>query len=154
MKAGAFEIGPSLDRELAAAPDRPAVFLIWLVATRRWRALKWAIATSAVLAIVTMLSISPDIFVQYVGVVVSVSSGGRPFALPIAAVGAIAILFVGPRWPTTAWIMAAVLIPFGSPVTANHTWALLLIAFAPATGSLPRHVATRRADQSLSRRDV
>ena len=29
MKAGAFEIGPSLDRELAAAPDRPAVFLIW-----------------------------------------------------------------------------------------------------------------------------
>ena len=29
MRAGAFEIGPSLDRDLAAAPDRPAVFLVW-----------------------------------------------------------------------------------------------------------------------------
>ena len=132
----------------------PAVFLIWLIATRRWRALGWAIATIAVLAIVTMLSISPNIFVRYAGVVAGVSSGGRPFALPIAAAGALAILFVGPRWPTAAWIMAAVLIPFGSPVTANHTWALLLVALAPTTGSLPRHVGARRKDLSLPLRDV
>jgi hypothetical protein len=135
---------------LASLKFTPAVFLIWLIATRRWRALGWAIATAAVLAIVTMLSISPDIFVRYAGVVAGVSSGGRPFALPIAAAGALAILFVGPRWPTAAWIVATVLIPFGSPVTANHTWALLLIALAPATGSLPRHVGARRGDQSLS----
>jgi Glycosyltransferase family 87 len=122
---------------LASLKLTPAVFLIWLIATRRWRALGWAIATSGVLAIVAMLAISPDIFFQYLGVVAGVSSGGRPFALPIAAAGAFAIMLVGRRRPIVAWIMAAFLMPLGSPVTANHTWALLLIAFAPATGSLP-----------------
>ncbi len=29
MMEGAFEIGPSLESDLAAAPDRPAVFLVW-----------------------------------------------------------------------------------------------------------------------------
>lgn len=29
MTEGAFEIGPSLERDLEAAPDRPAVFLVW-----------------------------------------------------------------------------------------------------------------------------
>jgi len=137
---GSERAGGVLLGALASLKLTPTVFLIWLIATRRWRALGWSIATGAALAIVTMLAISPDIFLRYVGVVAGVSGGGRPFALLIAAAGGLAILFGGRRSPTAAWILAAVLIPFGSPVTANHTWALILIALAPAMGSLLRHV--------------
>ena len=147
---GRESAGRALVGALASLKLTPAVFLIWLIATRRWRALAWAVAMSGVLAIVALLAISPDVFFRYLGVVAGVSRGGPPFALATAAVGSLAIMLVGRRRPTVAWIMGAVLMPLGSPVTGAHTWALLLIAFAPATGSLPGEAPGERAVLSVT----
>jgi hypothetical protein len=108
----------------------PAVLVIWLMATRRWRALAWCAGAGLALAAMTAAVLGPAIFADYLGVIGGVG-GSHPAALAVIAAGLVAILFLG-RHGRVAFAMAVVLIPFGSPVAAAHTWSLLLAALSPA----------------------
>lgn len=108
----------------------PAVLLIWLLGTRRWRALVWALATLLALAVVTAVVLGPDIFAAYAGVVLGVSSGNR-LAMVVIVVGLSAVLLLGPRHERLSFALAVALMPLGSPVTAGHSWAVLVGCTAP-----------------------
>jgi hypothetical protein len=114
---------------LASVKLTPAVLVVWLIATRRWRALTWCAGAGAALAFVTMAVLGPGIFADYLGVMTGVSRG-NPLPLVIVAAGLAAVLLLG-RHETLGFALAVALIPFGSPVTSGHTWVLLLGALAP-----------------------
>ena len=113
---------------------------MWFVATRRWRALTWCAATAGVLAAITATVLGPGIFVDYLRVIVGASGGGRTWALWVVAAGLAGVVALG-RHERAGFALAVALIPFGSPVAAGHTWALLLAALAPAVRTEEPRVA-------------
>ena len=114
----------------------PAVLVIWLLGTRRWRALAWTVGTLVILGIATAWLLGPRVLLDYVGVMQSVS-GSRPLSTVILVVGLGLVGLVGRRFPRATFALAVMLVPLGSPVAAGHTWALLLAAAAPAIRADP-----------------
>lgn len=115
---------------LVSAKLTPAVLLVWLVATRRWRALRWAAGTGIVLAAATALALGPAVFRDYLGVIAGASGSGRPWAIPVAGLGLVAVVLLGRR-ERLAFALAVVLIPLGSPVALIQSWAMLVGAVSP-----------------------
>lgn len=116
---------------LACLKVTPAVFLVWLVGAGRRGALAHAVAAGSALLLVATLATSPETLFRYIEVVRGASSGGRPWALTIAGAGLLATLWLARSQPRAAWTLAAILMPIGSPVSAVHSWSLLLIATYP-----------------------
>ena len=119
----------------------PAVLLVWFVATRRWRALRWAAGTGIVVAAVTVLVLGPGIFRDYLGVIAGASGSGRPWALPVAGIGLVVVVLLGRR-ERIAFALAVALIPFGSPVALIQSWAMLVGSVTPwvrELGTRSRH---------------
>ncbi len=108
----------------------PAVLLVWLVATRRWRALRWAAGTGIVLAVATAVALGPGVFRDYLGVIAGASGSGRPWAIPVAGLGLVVVLLLGRR-ERIAFALAVVLMPLGSPVALIQSWAMLVGAATP-----------------------
>ena len=120
----------------------PAFLALWLVSTRRWRALAYALFTGVVLtAIASMFANDPAIVLRYIEVMRDGLASGFPWARFAVVVGAAAVLLISRRWPTVGFSVAVVAIPIASPVTALHTFALLLAALAPLIGRRPGAVA-------------
>ena len=116
----------------------PAFLALWLVSTRRWRALAYALFTGVVLtAIASMFANDPAIVLRYIEVMRDGLASGFPWARFAVVVGAAAVLLISRRWPTVGFSVAVVAIPIASPVTALHTFALLLAALAPLIGRRP-----------------
>lgn len=115
----------------------PAVLVVWLITTRRWAALRWAVGTMAVLAVVAAIGTDVFIWGRYAQVMSAGAVSGRTWALAILVVGFIgmAALRDHGRW---SFALAVVLIPFGSPQAAGHTWAMLVGALAPWCAPLDR----------------
>lgn len=109
----------------------PAVLVIWMISTRRWRALGWCTGAAGALAVLTAAVLGPRIFGDYLRVVAG-ATGGRSAALVVVALGLLAVVLLG-RHERIAFALSVTLIPFGSPIAAGYTWALLLGALAPAT---------------------
>ncbi len=109
----------------------PAVLVVWLLATRRWQALGWFASSGLALAALTAAILGPGIFGDYLGVVAGASSSGRTWRLALILGGLVGTLLLGPPRDRAAFALSVVLIPFGSPVAATHTWSLLLAALAP-----------------------
>jgi hypothetical protein len=110
----------------------PAFLVVWLVSTRRWRAVGYAILAGIVLmAITSWLSNEPGIAIRYLAVMRDGLMSGFPWARFAVVGGVICVFLVGRRWPSLAFSLAVALVPLASPVTALHTFALLLAAFAP-----------------------
>lgn len=116
---------------LALAKLTPAVLVIWLVATRRWDALRWCIGAGLVLVVASSILIEPFVWVHWLGSIAQGTSTGRSVALLAVAGGLVAILVLGKRYPEAAWVAAIALIPFGSPQSGPHTAILLLGCLAP-----------------------
>lgn len=108
----------------------PAVLLVWLVATRRWRALRWAAGTGIAVAAVTVLALGPGIFRDYLGVIAGASGSGRPWALLVAGLGLVVVMLLGRR-ERIAFALAVALIPLGSPVALIQSWAMLVGTVSP-----------------------
>jgi hypothetical protein len=120
---------------LASLKLTPAILLIWLIATRRWEAVRWAIATGVVLALVVVLGTEPGIWVRYLRVVTEGSQGGNTAALVVLLLGIVGMVLLRDR-PSPSFALSVVLMPLGSPVAAGHSWSLLLGALAPLTRPL------------------
>jgi hypothetical protein len=84
------------------------------------------------------LSNDPGVALRYLEVMRDGLATGFPWARVAVVGGVIAVFLVGRRRPALAFSLAVVLVPLASPVTALHTFALLLAALAPLTGK--RHL--------------
>lgn len=108
----------------------PAVLIVWLVATRRWRSLRWALATGLALAVLTAAVLGPSVFGAYAAVILGVSSGNR-LAMLVLVAGLALVLLTGRRHERLSFALAVALMPLGSPVTAAHSWSVLVGTAAP-----------------------
>lgn len=110
----------------------PAFLIVWLVSTGRWRAVGWAIVTGLALLVVTAwLANEPGIAFRYLTVMRDGLADGFPWSR-FAIVGGVALVFIaGRRWPWASFSLAVALVPLASPVTALHTFSLLLATLAP-----------------------
>lgn len=115
---------------LASLKLTPAVLVVWLITSRRWHALRWALGSIAVLAGITVLGSSPDIFLRYLRVMHDGAASGRPWTIALLGLGFLAIAVLRKRQATT-FAIAALLMPVGSPVAAWHSWSMLLAAVTP-----------------------
>lgn len=114
----------------------PAVLLVWLILSGRWRGVRWAMSTIVVLALVAMAGTEPGIFLRYARVMLEGSAAGRPWAFLILAAG-FAVAVVVRRRRGWSFAVLDALMPLGSPVAAIHSWALLLGSITPAVRRIP-----------------
>ena len=113
----------------------PALLVVLLVSTRRWRAIGFVVLTGIGLTIiVSALSNDPGIIVRYLAVMRDGLNSGFPWARYVVIVAAGAVLLSSRRRPSLGFSIAIVAIPFASPVTALHTFAVMLAALAPLAG--------------------
>ena len=120
---------------LASLKLTPAILLIWLIATRRWEAVRWTIATGLVLAVVAVLGTEPGIWYRYLRVVTEGSQGGNTAALVVLLIGIVAVVVLRDR-SALSFAISVILMPLGSPVAAGHSWSVMLAAVAPWVRSL------------------
>lgn len=121
---------------LASLKLTPAILLIWLVATRRWEAVRWAVTTGIVLAIIVILGTEPGIWLRYLRVATEVAASGNTSALIPLIVATVVTVAFGRR-PAVSFAISIAMMPLGSPVAAAHTWSLLLGSIAPWARPLP-----------------
>jgi Glycosyltransferase family 87 len=138
---------------LASLKLSPAILLIWLIATRRWEAVRWTIATGLILAVVVVVGTEPGIWFRYLRVMTDLSQTGNSSALGLLVVGVIAIVAVGSR-PSLSFAISAILMPLGSPVAAGHTASLLLAAVAPWVRPLTAAPTEASSIQDPTRRQI
>ena len=119
---------------LASLKLTPAVLIVWLIFSRRWLALRWAIGTGIVLAVIAMIGTEPGIWFRYLRVMQEAPGLGRPEALLVIPIG-FALIALLRRWPRLTFGLSIALIPLGSPVAGAHTWSLLLGVLAPVIGA-------------------
>jgi hypothetical protein len=129
---------------LASLKLTPAILIFWLLVSTRWRATAWAVLAVAVCLLIAMLGTSPDIYLRYLRVIHEAAGFGNPWALGALIVGFVSVWALRAR-PSLSFVVAVMLMPLGSPVTAIHSWSVLLGASAPwiklvsrARGSLNR----------------
>ncbi|HTC85514.1 MAG TPA: glycosyltransferase family 87 protein [Candidatus Acidoferrum sp.] len=128
----------------------PAVFGIWLIATRRWRAVVATIVTGIIIGAVTILAAGPGVIGEYLRIasdtadagVTSLSAGGilqslgAPDALvkaaPLEVVALAGVIALGFRkHQGVAFSIVAVGATFAVPVVRFETLSMLLVAMAP-----------------------
>jgi len=133
----------------------PAVFGLWLLAERRWRAAAAAAVGGIVIAGLTVLVAGPDIVPTYLHVagdaatagVTAQSVGGmlRSLGLPevvvVAAPAGVIVLsgvlaFAFRRRPGVAFSIVAIGATFALPVVRYETLSFLLVALVPWTRAL------------------
>jgi hypothetical protein len=119
---------------LASLKLTPAVLIVWLVVSGKWRAFRWSIATGLVLAVVAVVGTEPGIWFRYLRVMREAPGIGRPEALLIIPIG-FALIALLRRWPRLTFGLSLALIPLGSPIAGGHTWSLLLGVLAPVIGA-------------------
>ncbi len=144
---------------LVAVKLMPAVFVVWLLVSRRWMALVGVALGGLACAIVSLAGAGFDAHLRYLAVIGQTMTGGtsdlslaglgRSLGLPQAvaatlpALGAIfglVGLFVFRGRPAVGFVVAVVAMVSVSPVMNINTPTLLLAALAPAI--LPARVAT------------
>ncbi|MGH2468388.1 MAG: glycosyltransferase family 87 protein [Candidatus Limnocylindrales bacterium] len=141
LDSGRYRAGGAIIGLLASLKLTPAVLIVWLITTKQWRALRWALATCILLAIVTAVVIGPWIFTRYLRVMIAGTSSGQPGALLVLMAGFIGLILLR-RNNMASFALAVLLMPLGSPQVAGHSWSMLLGSLAPlATRSL-RPIAT------------
>lgn len=139
---------------LAAVKLTPFVLLVWILATRRFRAIAWFGVASVVLLALSLAGAGLTAHLDYFGVVQRTSSVGSSelslaglarmvnvpadlarFA-PILAlvIGAVFVVAFRSR-PRLAFSITVVLLVFGSPVVQSYWLALLLVGLVPMTAS-------------------
>ena len=138
---------------LASLKLTPAILLIWLIATRRWEAVRWAIATGLVLAVVVVIGTEPGIWFRYLRVVTEGSQGGNTAALVLLLVGIVGVFVLRHR-PAPSFALSVILMPLGSPVAAGHSWSLLLGALSPLTRPLEAAPEATQGDQPAPRSQI
>jgi hypothetical protein len=142
---------------LAAFKLTPAMLGWWLLTTRRWSAVRWAIATGLVVLTVSVVGAGIDAHVRYLGIVTETASqGARPLSLagiasylgvPAAiadrlpmvalATGFLAIALLRDR-PDLGFVIAVLTLVFGSPTVSINWFIYLLACLAPVAWPLPR----------------
>ena len=117
---------------LASLKLTPAILLIWLIATRKWTAVKWAVGTGLVLVLVVVIGTEPGIWFRYLRVMSEGSLGGNTTALAVLLFGMLGIALIRDHagW---SFALSAILMPLGSPVAAGHSWSLILGSVTPMT---------------------
>lgn len=135
LDSGRYRAGGAIIGLIASLKLTPAVLILWLITTKQWQALRWALATGFLLAIVTEIAIGPGIFARYLGVMIAGTTAGRPWALLVLVAGFIRLVVLR-RNNMASFALAVLLIPLGSPQAAGHSWSMLLGSLAP--------LATRR----------
>jgi hypothetical protein len=130
-------IGGGRDREagiligvLASLKLTPGILLVWLLVSKRWRAVKWTILTAIACGLVTIVGTSPDIFFRYLRVIGEATTTGRWWAIGALVLGVLLMWVLRAR-PSLSFAIAVVLMPVASPVAAIHSWSVLLGALAP-----------------------
>ena len=117
----------------------PALLVVWLASTRRWRALAFVVLTCTGLTIIaSTMSNDPGIVLRYLAVMRDGLASGFPWARYVVIVAAGVVLLASRRWPSLGFSIAVIAIPFASPVTALHTFAVMLAGLAPLMGRHPK----------------
>ena len=114
----------------------PAVLLVWLILSGRWRSVRWALLSIGLLAVVAIVGTEPGIFLRYARVMVDGSTSGHPWSFAILGVGFGIAVVLRRRTGWTFAVLAA-LMPLGSPVAAIHSSSLLLGSLAPGLRRIP-----------------
>lgn len=142
---------------LAMIKVTPLVVILWMLATRRLRALAWFVVACVVLLAVSVLGAGWDAHVEYLGVITRTSSVGtsdlslagiaRMIGVPPDAarllpwlallLGSAAIVYFR-RQADIAFAVAVAMLVFGSPVVQAYWLALLVIALTPFGSSRER----------------
>ena len=149
---------------LASLKLTPAIFVWWLLVTRRWRGGVVAMGCGIVLALVAMLGSEPLVFVKFYEVTMAnlsspVSNLGpigiaRVVGIPELAVAWLprallvtgaALMWATRRRPGLSWAIGTLLMWVGSPTVALHTPALMLVALAPVAWPMSQSHAGRHA---------
>jgi hypothetical protein len=116
----------------------PALLIFWLMSTHRWRAVGYAALTAGLLmGITSALANDPGIALRYVDVMRYGLANGAPWDRLTVVAGTIGVVLLSRHWPAAGFSLAVVIIPVVSPVTAIHTWSLLLAGLAPLMGYWP-----------------
>jgi hypothetical protein len=142
--------GGVLAAALAAFKVTPALLGWWLLTSRRWEALRWALAAGLAILAVSIVGAGLDAHVEYLSIIATTAAGGaRPLSLagiarfagvpaevanllPLVALaaGLVAIWVLRAR-PDQAFVVAVVTMVFGSPTVSISWYALLFATLAP-----------------------
>jgi alpha-1,2-mannosyltransferase len=135
----------------------PGILLIWLITQRRWGAVRSAVATLAVCAVISLVGAGWDNHLAYLDVVfdtnaigtsvLSIAGALRSLGLPaeiarfgpwiVVGLGIIA-MGVGWRRPELTFVVAVAVMVFGSPVVNLDWLSLLIAALAPLAWPMRR----------------
>jgi alpha-1,2-mannosyltransferase len=128
----------------------PGILLVWLITQRRWGAVRSAIATLAVCAVISLVGAGWDNHLAYLDVVfdtnaigtsvLSIAGALRSLGLPpevarfgpwlVVGLGVI-VMAVAWRRPAVTFVVAVGVMVFGSPVVNLDWLSLLIAALAP-----------------------
>lgn len=141
---------------LAAFKLTPAILGWWLLTTRRWRALRWTVATVLAVLVVSLVGAGIDAHLSYLGIVSETATqGARPLSLagmalfagvppaiadrlPMVALAAgfLAIALFRHR-PDLGYVVAVLTLVFGSPTVSINWFVYLLACLAPVAWPMP-----------------
>ncbi len=136
---------------LAVTKVVPAVLILWLVASRRWRAMGWAAGAGGIAVAVSLLA-GPATLVEYVSVArgsapepmsLAGLTGLSPFIL--AAAGGVLVLLLPDRWSHRVAVATMVL---GSPSVGVASSVVFLALGAPNDSPAARTIEPERRPAS------
>jgi hypothetical protein len=133
---------------MASLKLTPSALLVWLLASRQWRAVVWCGGTIAVLMLVVLVGAGPDVFARYGRVVLEYGSS-NPLARLFIVCDLLLVLLLGRR--ALSFSFAVVAMPFGAAWT--HSWAVAVASLAPWT-SRAWEATTEHAATSVSGSDL
>ena len=152
----------ALSGVMAAFKLTPAILGWWLLTSRRWSAVRWALVAGLIVLAVSLLGAGLDAHLRYLGIVRETSAqGARPLSLAGMAlfVGVPAtvasmlptvalvtgMVFVGllRHRPGPAFIVAVLTMVFGSPTVSINWFIYLLACLAPFVWPWPAVNAVR-----------
>jgi hypothetical protein len=121
---------------LASLKLTPAILLVWLLASGRWRALRWAMGGILALAVLAVIATEPGIFPRYLRVM---SEQSEAFPLARIAIVMLAATTVLAGRHVIGFVAAVLAMPLGA--VQIHSWAVVL-ASVSSVARRPRPLAT------------